>query len=211
MRGLFWVCTFPVLDSDEGQHFSYVESVATGHGIPVTGRDHVTPNTLRFFKEDHVGRSRSTPITPYSSDPSWSLAGQQYEGFQGPLYYLLMIPFYWAGRLVGLLGAVYVLRAATLLLTLLGAPLTYLLAREVVPERPVVWLLSPACLVSVQLFNSQFSLITNDGIMVPLGALCLLTFLRCRRGFTVARGAAFGIAVGLCSLARGQRPPSRRR
>jgi hypothetical protein len=206
LRGLFWVATFPVVYSDEGQHFSYIESLATGKGIPVTGRAYVTQDTITLFKSDHVDAYRSAKVTSSVSDPAWGLVRQQYEGFQGPLYYLLMTPFFWLGRPFGLLGAVYSIRLATLLLALTAVPLVGLLAKEVFPERRAVWLLAPACLVALEVFNAQFSLISNDGIMVPLGALCLLAFARSWRGLVPRRGAALGASFGLAVLAKGSAP-----
>lgn len=203
VRGLFWVVTFPVLDSDEGQHLSYIQTLATGGGIPVTGRDHVTQDTITLFKDDHTNAARSLDVSASVDDQRWGLVRQQYEGFQGPLYYLLMVPFFRLGHLFGLLGAVYAVRLATLLVSLTAVPLLALLAREVYPDRPAVWWLAPACLVALELFNSQFSLVSNDGIMVPLAALCLITLLRARRRMTLGRGAAFGTSVGLCVLGKG--------
>jgi hypothetical protein len=62
--------------------------------------------------------------------------------------------------------------------------------------------LAPACLVQLQMFNS-YGLIDNDGIMVALGAVCLLALLRARRGLTTRRAVLFGTTVGLCALGKG--------
>jgi hypothetical protein len=202
IRGLFWTVSYPVLWGDEAQHFSYIQSVATGHGIPITGKNLITADGTYLLKNDAADAYRSLPLDPSPSDARWGLGRQQYEGFQAPLYYLLMTPFYWMGRPFGLLGSVYALRVATLMLTLVAVPILYLIARELFPKRPAVWLLAPICLVQLQLFNS-YGFIDNDAIMVVTGSLCLLALLRGRHGLTPQRAIFFGAAVGLAGVGKG--------
>ncbi len=203
LRGLFWIANYPVPFGDETAHFSFVRTVATGHGIPVTGRDFVGAEALRLYKENPTGGARATSIPPTPADERWGLAREQYEGYQAPLYPFVMAPVYWVGHIFGALGAFYALRVATLLLTLLGVPLVYWLAQECFPRRPAVWLLAPLCLVVLQIVSSHAALIDNDGVMVATGALALITLLRAREGLTTKRAVAFGGAVGLCALGKG--------
>ena len=202
MHGLFWAITYPVPWGDEAAHLSYIQSVASGRGVPVTGKSYVSSDALALLKENRAGEWRTIPAAPTPSDPRWRFDREQYEGYQTPLYYFAMTPFYWIGRTLGPTGTVIVVRFATLLVTLAAIPLLYAMGKELFPAREVVWLLAPALLVTMQMFNA-YAIVSNDGIMVGLGALCVLALLRLRRGLTPRRAVMFGAACGLCALGKG--------
>jgi hypothetical protein len=199
IRGLFWLVTVPIPFGDEPSHYSYIQWMATGRGIPVTGRDHVTGAALELAKSSAVQPWRAVPQPP---DPrlGWGLLGQQYEGFQPPGYYILMVPAYWLGRATdGLLGSIYAVRLATLMLIAASVPLIYLLAREMFPRRPAVWLLSPAVVVGIQLINSA-AYLANDSVTGTAAAATLLVVLRARNDLRPRRAFLCGLSVGLLLL-----------
>ena len=173
-RGLFWVVSVPVWSGDEGAHYAYEQSVATGHGIPVAGRSLNSADTLRLIKDSPVaGGERTTPLPPTPS-LRWGLVDEQYEGLQSPLYYVLLVPAYWTGRAVGgLVGSFYALRLASLCLAVATIPLVALLARALVPRHRAVWLLAPTVIAALQIVNLQNSYIDNDALTMVAGATCL--------------------------------------
>jgi len=70
---------------DEAQHYSYVESIATGNGLPVVGEDKLSSDILEIAK--------ASPTQPFQSqgyllteDFDWGAFGESYEGggVQGP-------------------------------------------------------------------------------------------------------------------------------
>lgn len=199
LRGLYWTAATGVWGPiDELQHFAYVESLATGAGVPVVDEHLVSDEALEVAKESPTLPFRPLPLAPDSRDGGWGSTRSQYEGIQGPVYYALMVVPYWVGRaLGGFLGALYAVRIATVVVGLTAVPLTWLLARELFPRRPASWALSAVVLVLVNGVNANLAAATNDALLLPLSAASALLFLvalrrRARLGWVVA-GAAFGL------------------
>lgn len=197
-RGLFWVAATLVFNPiDEAPHYAYVESMATDLRPPVVGEDRLSPETMGLLKRTATSYWRSVPFPPDPLDDRWQAVAESYEGVQGPAYYALMALPWRVGHASGALSALYAVRAATVLLSLLAVPLAYLLARELFPRRREVWLAAPALLVVLQGFNANLASITNDALVVPLGAAVLLAAARLRRtGFTGWNGLATGALLG---------------
>ncbi len=199
LRGLYWVGTTALWSPiDELAHFAYVESLATGAGVPVVDEHLVSDEALEVAKRSPTLPFRPLPIPPDSRDGGWGQTRSQYEGIQGPVYYAAMVGPYWVGRgLGGFLGAVYAVRIATMAVALAAVPITWLLARELFPRRPAAWALSALALVLVNGLNANMAAATNDALVVPLAASATLLFLvalrrRSRAGWMVA-GAVFGL------------------
>lgn len=200
LRGLYWVGATSLFSPiDELQHFAYVESLATGAGMPVVDEHLVSDGALEVAKRSPTLPFRPLALEPESRDGGWGPSRSQYEGIQGPLYYAVMVPPYWIGRgLGGVLGAVYAVRIATVLAAVAAVPLTWLLARELFPRRPAAWALSALTLVLVDGVNANLAAATNDALLLPLSAASALFFLvALRRGSWlgwVLAGATFGLA-----------------
>lgn len=178
-RGGYWVATLEVWSPvDEAQHFGYVESLATGDGIPTVGRDRLSGDVLAIAKEAPTYFARSRPYAVDEGDERWGAAGAQYEGIQGPTYYALMVPAYWAGHAVGPLAALYAVRLASVLLAAAAVPLAWALARRLLPDRPLAWLLGPGLLVCVNGFMATGATASNDTIVITgsVAALLLATW-----------------------------------
>jgi hypothetical protein len=202
VRGLFWVVAFPVWSGDEGAHYSYEQSVATGHGIPVAGRSPNSVDILRVAKESPVSTERTFAIPP-DQDKRWGIVDEQYEGLQSPLYYVLLVPAYWIGRAAGgAVGSFYALRLASLCLAVLTIPLSALLARALLPRRRAVWLLAPAVIAVLQIVNVQNSYIDNDGLTMVVAIASLLALLACRGDLRPRRAALFGAAFAAALLTK---------
>lgn len=204
LRGLFWVVATEIWNpTDEAQHYAYVESLATGLGIPIAGKDRVSLQVLEIAKR--------SPTLPFISDPvrvspqaQWGAFGEQYEGGQGPTYYgLLAVPFL-LSRGASVTASIYALRIASILIALLAVPLTYFLARELFARMPSVWLGAPAFLVVVSGFNSNLASINNDALVVPLSAAAFLPLARAWRSELRLRQALIsGLLVGLALVTKG--------
>jgi hypothetical protein len=201
-RGLFWLITIPVMFGDEAAHYSFIQSLATGHGIPVVGESHVSAAALQLAKSAPVNGARAIPLPPNPSNAGWGFLRRQYEGYQTPFYHLLMVPVYWVGRaLGGVLGSFYALRLASLALVVASVPAVYLLAKEIFPRREAVWLLAPALLVGMQIVNSSVA-IDNDSLMFLIGSVTMLVILRSRHDLRLRRAALAGAAVALALMSK---------
>jgi hypothetical protein len=201
-RGLFWVVSFPVWSGDEGAHYSYEQSVATGRGIPVAGRNLNSADTLRLIKESPIATERTFPLPPTPSK-DWGIVDEQYEGLQAPIYYVLLVPAYWIGRAAGgVIGSFYALRLASLLMAVAAIPLIALLARALLPRRPAVWLLAPAVVAVLQIVNVQNSYVDNDALTMVAGATSVLALLASRGDLRARRAALFGATLALAFLTK---------
>ncbi len=203
LRGLFWVATTEVWSPiDEAHHYGFVQSLATGHGIPTVGKDVMPVEVVEVIKASPTLASRSTPHLPTLDDGYWSVASSQYEAVQPPLYYVLLVPAYWVSRPFGFVASIYGLRIGSVLIALAAVPLTWMLAKELFPRRPAVWLAAPAVLVAINGFNTNLATIGNDALVVPVAALALLAAARFHRAPSLRTAALTGLALGAALLAK---------
>ena len=205
MRGGYWaVATLVWSPVDELQHFDYVRSLSDGEGIPVVGRDLVAPETMELAKESRTGSERLAPAPPDPTIESWGPVRYSYQGIQGPPYYALLVPAHRLARGLGLgiLGQVYALRLATVLIALATVPLTYVLARDLFPRHPAIWLLSPALLVVLSGFNGNVAALNNDALLVPLCVAALIPLVMARRSLSVWLALTGGLLLGLAVLTK---------
>jgi 4-amino-4-deoxy-L-arabinose transferase-like glycosyltransferase len=152
---------------DEPAHFDYVRMVAQQHRLPVLERDKTSAPVTALRK----GRD---PETASQVQRPTGLAGEQYEAFQPPLYYLVAAPVFalstdWFRRvrLVRALGLVFVLMAAALL---------YDLARRATGEAHLIAfsaalsvLMWPGVLVmSVTVSNASLELLAVSALVYVL-------------------------------------------
>ncbi len=198
-RGLFWAATTEVWNPiDETAHFGYVESIATGHGIPEVGKDLVSVEVLGVAKTSPTYFFRYQPYKVATADGNWGGTRHQYEAVQGPIYYALLVPAYWVGRPFGFLPAVYAVRTASVVLALLAVPLAWLLARELFPRHPAVWLLTPAFLVMVDGFNANVASVSNDALVITGSLAATIAFARIRTTASRRSAIVAGALVGAC-------------
>jgi hypothetical protein len=176
-KGSYWAVTSIAWSPlDEAQHVGYIESLATGQGIPSVGTDLLSDELMDSIKSSTTSPYRSQPYGASASDPNWGPVRHQYEGMQGPAYYALMTPVYWVSQPFGIERSLWALRLATVALALTAVPLTYLLARRLFPTSPVTWLLAPTILVA---FNSlSLGTVTNDALVPALAVAVVLALIR---------------------------------
>lgn len=202
VRGTFWAATMTTPSPiDEMQHFDYVRSLARGEGVPTVGEDLVAAEVLGVAKQSPTFFFRSYPYPADENAEEWQGARPQYEGIQGPVYYALLTPFYWAGRPWGTMGSFYLVRVGSALLGALCIPAAWLLTRRLVPHRPDLWLLPPLVLASINAVSAGAAAIGNDVIVLtggPLAAILVLWGLERRtvKSAIVAGLVAGGVLVG---------------
>jgi hypothetical protein len=199
---LFWVVVTEVPNPiDEVHHLGYIYSLASGNGIPVVGVDYLPREVLTVMRESPTLGSRRHPLDPDRPE-DWGPFSKQYEGVQPPLYYLTMVPAYVVGQRRGVLGSLYAVRTATLLLALLTIPLVWMLARRLFPDKPWVWGFTSLILALLQGFNANLASITNDALLVPLATVSLLVFVRSVARPTWRGAVLCGALIGLAMLTK---------
>ena len=114
VAGLLFVFGQSYFVPDEGQHFAYIEFIATQHRVPSV-RDYV-PNTV-YAMEEHIYPRRSER-NPEGHDPSTlALGAFIYEAMHPPLYYLAASAVYFVtpGNLIAKLYSLRVAGVFTLI------------------------------------------------------------------------------------------------
>jgi 4-amino-4-deoxy-L-arabinose transferase-like glycosyltransferase len=169
--GLFTAARIDIFSSrsfgDEPAHVDYVRMVAQQHRLPVLDRDKTSEPVAAL-------RAGRDPSTAADVDRPRGLAGEQYEAFQPPLYYLVAAPVFalsddWFRKVrsVRALGLVFVLVAAALL---------YDLARRATGEAHLIAfsaalsvLMWPGVLVmSVTVSNASLELLAVTALVYAL-------------------------------------------
>jgi len=197
LRGAYWAAVLDLWYLDEAAHYAYVQSLATGEGIPVLLEDRVPAEVTAAAKTSPTRGDAATPVTAAPDDPAWGAFAQQYEAGQGPVYYALLAPVSWLGRDAPLTQRLLALRLVTLLIVAAAVPLAHLLARVLFPRLVPAWFLAPALLVSWQSFNASGASVTNDALAWPLGLAALLgVALAVRHGPSVPTALLTGLAAG---------------
>jgi len=177
---------------DERAHYAYVQEVAENGRLPRIG-DVVSWQVQAITDNTWPRRSDRDPAQA-------GLAGRNYEAFQPPLYYLASVPaFAVAGDHR---HKVFALRIFDLLLLAVAAALLLVLAREVVPDAPLIAfaaglgvLLWPGVVArSVTVSNLPLELVLVTALM-----LALTRALRRREPRWVL---ASGALLGLCLLTK---------
>jgi hypothetical protein len=204
LRGGWWVAVTEVMSPvDEAAHADYVVAMGEHGRPPKVGRDRVDDRLLELAKESATSPWRPSPLTADNHDPHWGAFSQSYEGVQPPLYYAVLAAPWKLLHGYGALTTLYILRVVTLLLALTTIPLTWLLARELFPDRAEVALGATATLVLVGGFNANLANVTNDALVIPLATAALwLTARTWNRGFQFGGAALTGAVVGLAVLAK---------
>jgi hypothetical protein len=197
VRGAYWICALEVWSpGDEAQHFGYVESLARGDGIPTVGRDLLSDDVMAITKASPTHFARSEPFSPSRDDENWGAGREQYEGIHGPTYYGLMVPAYWMGSLRSPLTALYAVRLASVLLAAAAIPLAWALARRLLPDRPLAWLLGPLLMVTLNGFTATGATVSNDILVVTGTVAALLLAVRAARSSRVLPAVVAGAIAG---------------
>lgn len=209
---------------DEAQHFDFIAQLANGT-YPLSDETRLRPETVRIMDRTGIYRwfqpngdaqpSETDPRTFHTPPPG--MRGQartqwfwrhiwtfSYEAFQPPLYYVLMVTVYLAGMGAGgPVAAVYMLRLVNALLLAALAPLSWLIAREVLPGKPWFAVAAAAGAVAVPGLVVNLSQVTNDTLAAVLGAVVIALSVRWyRRGFGWGRAAILGALVGAAALTK---------
>lgn len=178
---------------DERAHFAYVQEIAEHGRLPFLGRTVISAQVQAM--SDHT-----YPRPSERNSASLGLAGQSYEAFQPPLYYLLAAPAFAAPN--DYRAKLYVIRALDFVLLLGAVALTYVLARAVFRER---WRL-PLCLsLSVLLWPGvivRAITVSNTALELPLALAFLLVAYEARQRRSARWMAAAGALLGACLLTK---------
>lgn len=184
------VAKFQTLALDEGAHFAYVSEIAEYGRLPWLGRD-PTPWQVQAMAVGAYPKHSPIPTSRIG------LAGENYEGFQPPLYYVLATPAYLVGW--NFMAKVRLLRVFDVLLLLAGTGILALLARAVFARR---WLVPYCMALAVVMWPGvlvRCITISNEALELPIVLLfvlaCWNASTRLSARWTVASGALLGACL----------------
>lgn len=176
---------------DERAHLAYVREVAEHGRIPWVGRDYVSWRELAI--------EQGTYPRPSGLNPRLlGVRGSSYEGWQPPLYYMLVAPAFLIPS--DYHDKILAVRAFDLLLLLAAAVILALLARTVFEER---WRV-PYCLaLSTILWPGvivRAITVSNAALELPLVPLYVLVVWNATLRPRARSLVAAGVLLGLCVL-----------
>ena len=193
IAGLATVFSLPRFTGDEAAHYSYVQSVAEDHRLPLLGADLISPQAEAIYEGTY-------PAPGQVDRRDRGLGGYSYEAFQPPLTYVVAAPVFLAGgsnyvlklRLLRLFGLALLFAAAWLLWCLVRAasrPGEDPEARFALALTVFLW--SGVVLRTVTFSNAGLEFVLGVGITLVLW----LAWQRRSPGLMVLAGFLFGVGL----------------
>jgi len=179
---------YPFHPPDEISHIGYALTVSHGDlptvDTPIPG--HETP-----VLQHRVNNSRPANRTIWTAN-------------HPPLYYLVAaVPLRLGVDLGHPLGGIRAARMVNVGISLSGLVLVLLLARELVPARPELWVGAAGLAALLPGFVMTSAIVYNDALMFTLTTAVLLLVARVlRRGPTARRVALLAVLAAACALTR---------
>jgi hypothetical protein len=222
VRGAFYCQLLPLWEGwDEYAHAAWIQHwIATGtiprlsdnvsREIDESLRVAPLPAELRWIGPPYLTHEQWWALPEFERDqrraalrairPAWANTPaahyfQAYEAQQPPLYYWILSLPARAAAAWPIEKRVQLLRLLSVLLASLCIPLTWLLAKEILPD--ALRLLPPAILAAAPGLAIDIARVGNDALMVP--ATAALAWLLARRQ---AHGGLAGAALGAALLAK---------
>ena len=194
---------------DESWHYGFVWHLRTGRGLPVATLSPTTPPVMQEALQPPLyyvlaaGLTWWVPTEDLSTVVEQNPAGGigRSEGAGATRQWVLLRPdrFPYSGELLG----AHLARLLSVALGALTVLATWLVARELAPDRPAVWILAAALNAFVPQFLFISSAVSNDALAACTAAWGLLLAIRIARGnLTVRRTVALGLVAGLGALAK---------
>lgn len=201
---------------DEAQHADFI--IQLSHGVyPAADRTLISAETLHVTESTGVFRAfypAGSYPTPDLSDvglppPGMSVRANaawmrrhmwqlSHESVQTPIYYVAMVPVWWAAdRLGGPFAAIYALRIINALIVATLAPMVVAVARILIPTRPEVAVLGAILAILLPGLDLNGTRISNDALAAAAGGILVLLAVRWSRDeWTWRRAAIGGLALG---------------
>lgn len=183
---LYAFLTPPWQVPDEPAHYNYIRQLAEGRRLPV-------------LKQEDYNQTYLTRIVEERFPADWSIKPLSYEDHQPPLYYVLALPVYLLSD-----GSLLALRLFSLTIGSLLIPLTYLIARDLFPQRSCIALGAAALVAFLPQHAAILAGVNNDSLAEVLLAVVLWRSIRLAQDRTRSGWASFalGVCLGLSLLTK---------
>lgn len=181
---------------DEAQHVDYIAHVAQRQELPIAGKTTLSPEIVNsLFATRHWQIFHwSTPASDAIAD--LGVVGYSYEAYHPPLYYLLLAPVYLSVP-GSILDRLFVLRGATVLLSLATVWLFYRLSR-LLSSSTHFTILATLIFIMLPERTIYVSRVNNDALVELLGcAVCLVAAEAILHSMTRLRAFGLGLLLAL--------------
>ncbi len=212
-QGIFVVAFHPFSGHDEVAHYSYLQTVATEHRVPILLEDRLPENLYRYCRYVlNWDPCRPSDARSLSNPPNWATygaagahqVGMQYAANHPPLYYLLMTPLYWISDSQSAVVQQYLLRVAAIPFGLLTVFLAFRTSRALFPGDAFLAVTVPAFVAFQPQVSYEAAMVNNDIIAIALYSWILyLLVTGIRDRFPRRTTVLIGFALGLALLSKG--------
>ena len=178
LRGALYAFTLPPWGLlDEEQHFDYILKLTRTGVPPEVGTDYLDREVIQSVIDTRRHEKFQWP-TPTSLNPKkWGLEGHSYEGYQGPAYYYLAVPFFLLiNRAV--VDKLYGLRMVMVVFSLITIWIAINLTKELFPEKKLLPYLVAGILISIPERTASTARLSNDLFLEIISITFLWVFSR---------------------------------
>jgi len=212
-QGIFVVAFHPFSGHDEVAHYSYLQTVATEHRVPILLEDRLPENLYRYCRYVlNWDPCRPADTRWLANPPNWATygaagahqVGMQYAANHPPLYYLLMTPLYWISDSQSAVVQQYLLRVAAIPFGLLTVFLAFRTVRALFPGDAFLAVTVPAFVAFQPQVSYEAAMVNNDIVAIALYSWILyLLVTGIRDRFPRRISVLLGVALGLALLSKG--------
>lgn len=207
IRGMLYVSALPPWGlNDEQQHFHYIQSICEGGYIPIVGKDYISPEIALSSYQTKRREVFHWPSYPSSHPQDWGLEGYSYEGYQPPLYYIVLAPIYkWTALISSnILVKLQVLKWASVCLSLITLYLLYHLVVLLFPRQQFAPFLVCSLIVWWPERTMSTSRVNNDVLVEVLGATLYVLLVKnaLKKSVSKRDSLLIGIVFGLGLLTK---------
>jgi len=198
VRGFVYAVYLPPWGlNDEQQHFHYIQSISENGAIPVVGKDYISQEIAISSYETRRREIFHWPPYPSLDPRDWGLEGHSYEGYQPPLYYLLLAPVHRFASLItqNTLMKLQILKWTNVLLSLTTVFILKKISEWLFSNKPYAPFFLCSLLVWWPERTMSVSRVNNDVLTEIFGAF--LYFLLIKIGQKTAVYAQDGLLIGI--------------
>ncbi len=187
---------------DEEQHMHYIQHIVEYQSPPIVGETYLSPEIIESAFAVQRWEKFRWPTPPSQNPQDMGLEGHSYEGYQPPLFYVVLAPLY-AILPEPILVKMYALRWACVGLSLLTVWFAYLTAKEIFPKQPMLPYFICLLLVVIPERTASVSRINNDVLLEVIAAFFILVCTwSTLRGLSVRYSQLLGVSLGLGVLTK---------
>lgn len=183
--------------TDEEQHFHYIQHLAENGTPPIVGQTYLSPEIVNSVFDTHRRETFHWPALKSRDPREMGLEGHSYEGYQPPLFYMLLVPFYQALPLDTLVK-LFSLRWIIVGLSLLSIWITYQTVQELFPRQSTLPYFVCLVLALTPERVGTTSQINNDILLEVISAALIWVCTKMMLGGLSIRGSQLmGLLFGL--------------